>query len=50
LSAYLGGVVVATAVDGHGGPVRRATYALALPTMHACWGAGFLVGLVTPSR
>lgn len=50
LSAYLGGVAVATTVDGNGGLVRRATYALALPTMHACWGAGFLVGLVTPSR
>lgn len=50
LTAYLGGIAVATAVDGRGGVVRRATYALALPTMHLCWGAGFLLGLVGRSR
>jgi glycosyltransferase involved in cell wall biosynthesis len=45
LSAYLGGVAVATMVDGRGGLVRRLVFSASLPIMHLCWGTGFLVGL-----
>lgn len=45
LGAYAAGVVAATAIDGGPGPIRKAVYLVALPTMHLCWGAGFLVGL-----
>lgn len=49
LGAYLAGVSCACALDGRGGPIERTVYLVALPIMHACWGAGFLLGLLGAS-
>lgn len=46
LGAYAAGVAAATVLDGGPGPTRRAVFAAALPTMHTCWAAGFLRGLL----
>jgi glycosyltransferase involved in cell wall biosynthesis len=50
LAAYAAGVTVATVIDAGPGPLRKAVFAVALPIMHLCWGAGFLVGLSGLSR
>jgi hypothetical protein len=43
--AYLG-LLVASAVSGHGTLAERLRFAAVLAIMHLSWGAGFIVGLV----
>ncbi len=48
LAAYLALVVARSALEALNDPAAAGAMAVALPTMHASWGAGFARGLLGP--
>ena len=45
-AAYLTAVVMRSAIEGRRDPMTGLAMAVAVPTMHLCWGVGFLRGLI----